>query len=83
MADPRSLISDLIGADIEMTDVVSSNIEAVGWRNGTMRVRFNSGAVWEYADVPEEVFDEVKNSPSVGSTFYSQVRNTYAATRIE
>ena len=46
--------------------VISSNIKSVGFDNGILEVEFNSGAVYQYADVPKEIFDGIMSAESVG-----------------
>lgn len=77
---------------MEMIDVKSSNIAAVGWEadadeesdvegalleTGTLAIRFNNGSLYEYADVPESTYDELRNSDSVGAYFHQAIRNVY------
>jgi len=50
-----------------MESVESSNIESVGFKDGTMRVRFKNKSMYHYQGVPEETFELVKTSKSVGS----------------
>ena len=71
-----------------MTPVNSSNIAAIGWeehevpedandpheRRGTLTVDFRSGRTYRYMDVPESVYDDLLNAPSVGQTFATLVR---------
>lgn len=63
--------------DIEMVPVTSSQVAAVGYdaEAKELRVEFVSGALYAYDDVPQSVFDNLKQSASVGSYFHSAVKN--------
>jgi lysyl-tRNA synthetase, class II len=47
----------------------------------TLRVEFNSGSVYNYRDVPETVYQELKNAPSVGQYFNTHIREKYGHDR--
>lgn len=48
----------------------------------TLRVGFESGAVYEFADVPERVYEELAHSPARDEYFREQVRDEFIATRV-
>ena len=63
--------------------VESSNLEAVLYNKQTeqLHIRFRkSKLVYTYAGVPKEVYEGLINSDSVGSYFYSNIRNEYSFT---
>ncbi|NET05856.1 MAG: lysine--tRNA ligase [Symploca sp. SIO2B6] len=45
--------------------------------NQILRVEFKSGSVYKYQDIPQSVYQELKNAPSVGQYFNSQIREKY------
>lgn len=47
----------------------------------TLRVEFQNGQVWEYADVPEHVYDELAHSPAPETYFRENVRDEFIGTR--
>jgi hypothetical protein len=47
----------------------------------TLRVEFQNGQVWEYADVPEHVYDELAHSPTPETYFRENVRDEFTGTR--
>lgn len=59
--------------------VSSSNIASVGYEQSsqTLEVEFNSGAIYEYYEVPEFVYQELISASSVGRYFAQQIKNTY------
>lgn len=66
-------------AEIEMIQVVSSNIESIGYDEDTqiLRVKFLNGVTYEYKNVPIMEFEQLKNAPSVGSYFNRSIARNY------
>ncbi len=65
--------------------VESSMIRSMGYESatGTVEVEFvPSGQVWQYYDVPETTYNEVRFASSIGSAFHKLIRNQFRATRI-
>lgn len=70
---------------IEKLLVVSSNIEAIGFKenpetsppSGTLRVWFKNGGVYDYAKVEFWHFDSLKTEKSVGSYFSANIKGKY------
>ena len=60
--------------------VNSSNLRSVGWNPGTgiLEVEFHSGSVYEYYDVPEEVYGELLEASSKGGYFHRNIRKTFS-----
>lgn len=52
-----------------MTPVDSSQIESMGHQGEVMRVKFHSGAEWEYVPVTHQEFQNIIHAPSVGRAF--------------
>lgn len=77
--------------NIEKVPVTSSNIEAIGFdfetarvnspQYATLRVWFKNGA-YDYEKVPHSVFEEFKNSKSIGSYFASNIKGKYTFKKI-
>ena len=62
-----------------MQNVNSSNIASIGYDRETMRlaIRFRTGNLYVYMNVPPEVFDAHMRAPSKG-TYHSQfIKNVY------
>lgn len=49
--------------------------------NRVLRVGFNNGSIYKYHDVPEKVYQELKNAPSVGQYFNTHIREKYGQDR--
>ena len=59
--------------------VQSSMIASLGYETdtSTLEVEFNSGAVWQYYDVPESIYYDMMNSGSLGKFFHANIRGQY------
>jgi hypothetical protein len=68
---------------ITMTTVHSSNVHSVGYdaASKTLAVRFHSGEVWHYADVPSNVARGLAKAKSVGQFFSTNVRSAFKGTK--
>ena len=63
--------------EIPMTAVVSSNIRAVGWVRGVLRILFAKRTKYEYFGVPKALALELIGSKSVGKLFYEKVAKKF------
>jgi len=64
----------------DMIFVASSNVEAVGYDPASqeLHVRFlGTGQTYVYYEVPEWVFEELKNAASIGSYLNRQVKGRF------
>jgi hypothetical protein len=68
---------------MERVSVSSSNIASVGHDDPaqTLEVEFLNGAVYEYYDVPEHVYQELISASSVGRYFAQRVKDVYGFSR--
>ncbi len=68
----------------EWIEVDSSNIAAISYVPETqgLMVKFNSGSVYTYADVPAEVFDDFKDADSKGKFFNEHIKGVYPYERV-
>ncbi len=59
--------------------VESSNLASVGYdaENEILEVEFIHGGIYQYFDVPENVFEELMNADSHGVYFSANIRNDY------
>lgn len=64
---------------MSMIAVNSSTIEAIGYDASamTLQVKFKNGALYEYSEVPQYVYDAVIESESVGKALNSEVKGKY------
>lgn len=64
---------------MNMTPVVSSNINAIGYDPDTneLRVEFSNGRAYRYPGVPADAYQALMAAESVGSHFASIIRPNY------
>jgi hypothetical protein len=62
--------------------VSSSDLSGVGYHNGTMHIRFRSGGVYAYYNVPSSVYQGLMSAMSHGRYFHANIRGRYGDTRI-
>ena len=69
---------------IPMHPVVSSQLSYIGYDevNSTLYVTFKNNTTYKYENVPEKVFNEFKDSSSIGSYFSKNIRNNYTCSKV-
>ncbi|MCK5211220.1 KTSC domain-containing protein [Candidatus Parcubacteria bacterium] len=69
---------------MEMIPVSSSNIDSIGYDadTETLRMKFLSGTIYEYRNVPQIAYDGLTRASSHGSYFNREIRNAYTYERI-
>jgi len=62
----------------------SSFIKNVSWdpNSEILLVQFSSGSTWAYHEVPEDIYNKMVRSVSVGEYFNKNVRNQYPSETI-
>lgn len=62
----------------------SSNISSFGYEesNQVLRVEFKNGSLYEYFDIPEFVFDGMRNAGSKGEYLAHNIKGTYRYARV-
>lgn len=68
---------------MNMIPVSSSNIASVGYENGTLYIRFHSGGLYEYTNVPAALYQGLMSAPSKGRYFHANIKCSYAYRRID
>ena len=63
-------------------NVISSNIAAVGWEKNMLQVKFLSGGIYNYYNVPKSIYTKFLKAPSKGRYFWRVVRGRYRYKRI-
>ncbi len=68
---------------MEMINVVSSNVAAVGYdeESQTLQVEFNNGSTYQYFDVPEDTYKGLLSAESVGKFLNQKVKGSYRYSR--
>lgn len=64
---------------IKRIPVASSNIASVGYDKEAriLEIEFHYGAIYQYLDVPEKVYEELMNSPSQGAYFINELKDKF------
>jgi hypothetical protein len=64
--------------------VSSTNVASIGYDVDTqvLEVEFVNGGVYQYMNVPQEVFDEFQGASSKGSYLAQNIKNRYPYTRV-
>ena len=65
---------DAGGSQIKLYGVTDKNMIAAGWLGGTLAIQFRYGK-YHYANVPEDVFQKIRNNPFPNSLFVKLVKN--------
>ena len=62
----------------------SSNIGRFAYKKDrkTLTVEFKNGGVYEYFDVPESIYNGMKNAPSKGQFLAQQIKGSYRYARV-
>jgi len=70
---------------MEMVDVTSSQLAQVGYDPATcvLAVRFRSGGLYHYRNVPPEKHAVLMGSDSMGSYFHRHIRALHESERIQ
>ena len=68
-------------------------IREIGWTNGTLEVLFQPktkkdgtvvlGALWQYANVPRDVYDSFLHAESPGRFFGMSIKAVYQGRKVE
>lgn len=86
LADQAKLANEIksIHTDIKLTPVESSNLDAVGYDgvNHRLRVQFHNGTLYDYANVPASIFNQLLVARSKGQFFNENVKDEYPATKV-
>jgi hypothetical protein len=64
--------------------VQSSDLNSVGYDNEghILEIAYNSGGIYQYQNVPEEVYSQLLSAPSKGKYFHAFIKNKYPYRRV-
>ena len=67
-----------------LTEVASSNVHSHGYdvANQRLFVRFHSGGVYSYDNVPPEKYDDLQKADSVGRFIGAEIKGKHAHKRL-
>lgn len=65
---------------MERIPVTSKNIQSIGYDadSHTLEVEFNSGGVYQYSSVPQEVYEGFIGADSKGRYFSANIKGVYS-----
>lgn len=67
---------------MNMIPVSSSDIASIGYEGTTMYIRFHSGGLYAYHNVPLSVYTGLMNASSHGQYFHAHIKGRYGDTII-
>lgn len=69
---------------MDMILVNSSNLAAVGYdvESSTLQVEFNNGTAYQYFDVPENLFEELRDAVSAGGYLAANIKGNYRYSKV-
>ena len=69
---------------MRMFQTESTLINSYGYDPATkvLRIEFQKGGTWEYADVPQDKFEDFLRADSKGKHFLANIKGTYTATKL-
>lgn len=69
---------------MEMINVDSSNVAAVGYdeNSSTLQIEFNNGSMYQYFDVPENLFEGLRDADSVGGYLAANIKGAYRYSKV-
>jgi len=69
---------------MEREIVESTNVASIGYdpATSTLEVAFNSGSVYQYSDVPADVFTKFLSAESKGKFLNSVIKSEYDAHKV-
>lgn len=82
----RWLVPFLLGGkSVIRIPVRSSNIRSIGYdlESHTLEIEFLSGGLYQYLNVPEQVYDELMRASSYGSYFHRHIKERYKWVKIK
>lgn len=75
----HAIVSMNSNSGIKRIPVASSNIASVGYDKEAhiLEIEFHHGAIYQYKDVPENVYEELMSSPSQGAYFMNELKDKF------
>lgn len=69
---------------MERQPVSSSNLLSVGYdaASETLEVEFKNEHIYQYYNVPQFMYEQLMQAPSLGVYFNTNIRNAYACSRL-
>ena len=80
-----AIISEKIEGKIIKVDIKSSNIKMASYNTETsvLTIVFNNGNIYEYADVPWELFTKFRMADSQGAFLNASIKSKYKYKKVD
>lgn len=64
--------------------VTSSNIQTIGYdtQANTLRIIFSNGSIYDYSNIPSDIYNALINAQSIGKYFHQMIKNNYSYIKI-
>lgn len=74
-----TIVSGNQKSGIKRVPIASSNIATVGYdkKAHVLEIEFHYGAVYQYLEVPEKVFEDFMSSPAQGAYFMNEIKDKF------
>jgi len=81
MYETRNVLEVL---SMERRNVSSSNVRSVGYDQAAqiLEIEFHSGGVYQYSNVPINVYTSLMNAPSKGGYFARIIKDSYLTKKL-
>ncbi|WP_290903341.1 KTSC domain-containing protein [Aquabacterium sp.] len=69
---------------MDRTPVSSSNIASIGYdqESSTLEVEFNNGAIYQYFDIGENLYNQLMSADSKGGFLASNIKGSYRFSKV-
>ena len=69
---------------MDRTPVSSSNIASIGYdqESSTLEVEFNNGAIYQYFDIGENLYNQLMSAGSKGGFLASNIKGSYRFSKV-
>ena len=73
------------GDIMERQPVQSCNLKSVGYDNNlkNLEIEFHSGLIYQYQNVPSQIFANLLSAQSTGTFFTDKIKNRYRSKRLD
>ena len=70
---------------MERTIVSSSNIDSIGYDENSkvLEIEFKNGGVYQYANVPKEIFAALMKASSHGGFFHAKIKDRFPTIKVK
>ena len=68
---------------MKMIPIKSSNIKAAGYENGTLRIQFSNGSLYDYHEATAQLYNDFMEAESQGRFFHQKIKSKLTSTKVE